>query len=469
MKMRHLFCHRTVLLSAIVLLVLSMLVLAVGAIDINESLMVEENNFCWNVDFDTMSSLTDNKGSTEYTLEKNGGSLKTFEDETVFSVLNGSCAYFINDTNGALKEHDVFFVEADMYYDAYPTSTGGTQTPENYPMSFVTWMPKTSSTAAYAYKSIRINHEGYLCTGNDPLNKPEQITDVQLPLKQWFNIKFIVDPANGESDVYLDGNLVLTYSLGGALSDWYSSKIRFFDSRYSYSVYMRNVSVYSNNDYRIGLSKEQTADYIAYQTTGIEKKIVDGVLRKCFNLRVVSGLNSLEYNDTGFDISVVYTKNGETFSKQHDVNSTKVYGSIYSGKILVDASELDAEYLSAIAIGDIDAECERIEFIVRPYTTKNGMRKYGDSSILKWNGETSDSYPVFEYVENFIQYTMDVTEDTHTRYGMTDIFGDSTLVELKNNGTKSACTRFAYFKFDFSTLSEPAIERLKSGERMCFE
>ena len=445
--------------------------LNIQAVDIN-GVEEKKEDFLWQLDFNQMSSLTDNKGSEDYSLEAKNAKKVTLEGQSVLSISKTSGYYYIRDTKNQLNTYDTFCIEADMYYESYPVSASATaeQTPSNYPMSFVTWMTKSSSASSFSYRSIRINDEGYLCTGNTPEENPEQVTNVKLPLGEWFNIRFLVSPSNGSCEIFLRGESVLVYSLNGAVKNLSESVIRFFDNRYKYSVNLRNVSVYSDNNYRIGFVEEDAADYIAYQTTGIEKKKIDGVEKNCFNLRIVSGVNTLEYSKVGYHVSAIYTKGGEEYQKQFEVSTRTVFDAIRSGGIFVPAQELDAKYLMAVSIGDVEADCERIEFVIRPYVMADGIKKYGESAILVWSGEKDSSgYPALNYADSYLEYTFEASEDTYTKQSNADNFGSSSLVELKNNGKSSTYTRNAFFKFDFNELNDLGRLRLSSGNRIYFE
>jgi len=452
-------------------LVASVAVFPIQAIDITEE-EEETDNFLWQIDFDQMSSLTDNRGNSQFKLSLNytsTASLVDFDDRKVLQIKNSNNAYFINDVGNILDDYKTFYVEADMYFEAFPSGSSGADTAESYPMSFVTWMTQNEGTSSVQYRSIRVTHDGYLSTTNNPAADPDGVSDVQLPLKEWFKIRFAISPQTGSAEIFINGSRVLTYAPGSP-TNMISSKIRFFDSRYKYSVYLSNISVCSDNNYRIGYVKEETADYLAYQTTVPENKTINGVKKNVFNLRMLAGLNSLEYNNTGYHVSVIYHKNGETYETMRDLSTDMVFESVKSGNIWVPAEDYGVKYLVAIAIGDIETDCDRIEFIIRPYTTKDGLKKYGDAAILVWGGATdAEGYPVLEYSDRYVEYTMNVTTDTNIKRNNGDNFNSANLVELKNNGTSSTTTRYAYFRFDFSELSDKALNKLLTGGEIFFE
>ena len=189
-------------------------VVPASALNINEMPVEEEvEKFVWSVDFKNMRDITDNGGSDEYTLSGGGAVLTDFEGEKVFNIAQKGYLY-INDTDCILDNYPTFYVEADMYFHSYP-SGDGEENPQNYPMSFVTWMTQTQGSTSTSYRSIRINYQGYLCTGNSPNENPEQLTSVKLPLKEWFTIKFAISAETGYSQVYINGEKVLCAANGG--------------------------------------------------------------------------------------------------------------------------------------------------------------------------------------------------------------------------------------------------------------
>ena len=469
--MNRIFLRIPAFLLCFLMLFSSIALFPAQAIEITED-ESDVKSFLWLVNFENMSSIYDNKGSTEYSLSinsSNHASLVTFDGRRALQIKDTSNAYFINDVNNILDDYKTFYVEADMYFESFPTGSSGNDTAESYPMSFVTWMTQNEGDSKTSYRSIRVTHDGYLSTTNDPANHPDLVSDVQLPLKEWFKIRFAISPQTGSAEIFINGESVLTYAPGSP-TNMTSSKIRFFDSRYQYSVYLSNISVCSDNNYRIGYIKEETADYFAYQTTVPENKVIDGVKKKVFNLRILAGLNSLEYNNTGYNVTVIYKKGDETHEAMKDISTDMVFEAVNSGDIWTPASEYEFKYFVAIAVGDIEADYDRIEFVIRPYTSNDGIKKYGDPAILVWGGATDkEGYPVLEYSNQYVEYTMNVSTDLNIKRNVDTNFNSATLIELKNNGTSGTTTRYAYFRFDFSTLSESALSKLMSGKQIFFE
>ena len=344
--------------SLAVLLAILMMVgmmVPVSAADIED---VSMPDFLWELDFNDMTGMLDNGGSDEFSLQapasNNRIAMTEFQGDKVLGIKNASGQYYVVDENNILDKYDTFFIEADMYFESYPTSSSGT-TPNEYPMSFLTWMTKNNSKDGnYAYRSIRVDADGYLCTSTNA----ESRTEAKLPLGEWFKIRFIVSPLSGMCEVQLNNQSVLSYKIGTPIN-MAESIIRFFDVRYSYSVYFRGISVYSNSSYRIGLVDEVSADYVGYQTTKVE----DGK----FDIRMLAGVDSLDYSGTGFVVTTLYEENGNIKAKEKDISTLTVYESVKTDGATVSATELGSKYLVALPIEDIDAEKGHVEVVIRPY------------------------------------------------------------------------------------------------------
>ena len=440
--------------AVLALVMVCSMIVPVAAADIEE---VSIPDFVWELDFDKMTNLTDNRGSDEYELQTPGSgnfvTMTEFDGRKVLGIKQSRGQYYIVDSNNILDKYDTFFIEADMYFESYPTADAGTS-PNDYPMSFLTWMTKNKTKDGnYAYRSIRVDAEGYLCTAA----KPDARTEAKLPLGEWFNIRFVVSPLSGMCEVQLNNQSVLSYKLGAPV-DMAESIIRFFDVRYNYSVYFSGLSVYSDSSYRIGLVDEVSADYVGYQTTEIHDD--------AFDVRMIAGLDSLDYAATGFVVTTLWENNGDIQAKERDIDTLTVYESLKANGKTVTAAELGSKYLVALPVEDIDATKDHVEIVIRPYVKKNGVRTYGDAIILMYMGEKNGNYPVLESAARSVEYTASASDDTHIRRGLADNFGDKVTMELKNNGETSSYTRDIYMKFSFS---ENAVKKVLDSSRIYLE
>lgn len=447
------------LLAFFMTLIMLSSVLAVfpaSAVDINEELLPD---FLWELDFNKMSDAFDNRGSTDYTLE--GKNIKILEahGKKALGVVNGNCQYFINDVNNLLNKYDTFSMEADMYFESYPSGEAGGKTPHQYPMSFMTWITQ-GDTGNATYRSIRIDDEGYLCTGTDPENKPEQRTSAKLPLGEWFNIRFLVSPLTGSCEVFINGQKLMTHKIGSP-KVLAKSQVRFFDARYNYTAYFSNISVYTDSNYRIGLTKENAADFVGYQTTKVENN--------SFDLRLVSGIDIDDissYNTAGFAVTTLWHEKGKQIAKEQKYTSSQVYESLLADGENVSAAELGSKYLAAIPVNDIPTNKGTVEIVVRPYVRKNGMSTYGKGITLIYSGGEKNGYPTLNTVGSSVEYTSTPSDDTYVRIGTLENFGSDTNLVIKQSGNRDSYTREVFMKFSFSDVG---IERLLASSRIYLE
>ena len=414
-------------------------------------------DFLWELDFNKMSSINDNMGNPQYTIDGYNVALGEIHGKKALGITNANGQYLIKDTGNIINQYDTFSIEADMFFEKFPEGTNSSgQNPNEAPMSFMTWITQDAGKDTFSYRSIRINADGYLCKG---AKLEDRI--VQLPLGEWFNIRFLINPKSGLCEIFVGGVKVLDHKIG-APNNMVSSQVRFFDVRYNYSVYFSNISIYSDSSYRIGLKKEQAADYLAYQTTKAENG--------AFDIRLVSSIDIEDitaYNNTGFKITTLWTEGGKIVAEERDVKSTVVYDAITANGKSISASELGARYLAAVPIEGIPTDKGNVEIVVRPFVKKDGIRKYGEAIILIYSGDEKDGYPVLGVGNWSVEYTAYPSDDTFVRYGgNTDNFADSLSLELKNTGDDSPFKREIFVKFEFS---ETALKKLLASNRIYFE
>lgn len=443
------------MLSLTVILCMALGMIGSVAVDIEDE---PAPDFLWELDFDKMSSIDDNMGNPGYTIESKNLELVEAHGKKTLGINDGNCVYFINDTVNILDDYDTFSIEADMFFEKYPSGLNSEgKSPNEAPMSFVTWVTQNEGSTSISYRSVRINSDGYLCTGYGADSK----TDAKLPLGEWFNIRFLLSPTSGLCEVFINGQKTLSYKLGSP-TNMIMSKVRFFDTRFNYSAYFSNISVYSDSSYRIGLVREQSADYLTYQTSKPENGR--------FDLRLISGINIEDittYNNTGFNVVMLWRENGEVVSLEKDLKTVTVYEGFLAGGRSVSAAELGASRLALITVDGIPTDKGNVEIIVRPFVRKNGLRKYGESVILTYSGDENNGYPVLTQGQRSVEYTAYPSDDTFVRCGANEEnFGQSATLELKNSGAGTPYTREIYVKFKFS---ETALKKLLSSSRVYFE
>ena len=452
------------LLLALLMLSGSFVAIPTAAVSLNEEVETMDD-ILWELEFDKMADATDNLGSTEYTLSKGDGvDLYEMGGQKCLGIKSSSSNYYIEDTNNVLKEYEAYYIEADMYFESYPSGESGGKTPRTYPMSFMTWMTYGDSKDPQ-YGSIRIDDEGYLCTKASEGTRLSETA--KLPLNEWFNIRFVVSPAHRRCEVFINHESVGDYTLQMVKRDNISrSRVRFFDTRYEYSVYFKNISVTSDSDYRIGLTKEPSADYLGYQTTKIENGT--------FDIRFLSTMSSMDYHTAGYTVYRL-TDNGQNIMTLEDIITSKhVYESVNQngGANTAKASDFGAKYLSAISMEDISAD-QNAYIVVRPWVMLYGVKTYGTPRKLLYSGVVKDGYPVLTVADFATQYELSASDDTyvggkHRDSADTSIHGSETVLDVKNaaNSYLSNYTRQAYVKF---TIPDKAVDIIGSAYRIVLE
>ncbi len=468
MKMKTMSKSFLAILLTVLMVCGSIVCMPVSAVTLNEEEGPED--FLWELDFSKMENVYDNLGNADYTLSDKGTDV-TFSEidgQKVMGVTNTNTAYFIDDTRNILKEYDAYYVEADMYFDAFPTGGDDKQNPRNYAMSFMTWITGTG-TGSDSFGSIRVDDEGYLCTATGEGKRMS--STAKLPLQQWFNIRFILSPSTRQCEVFINGASVGSYGFNmKALDSITKSQIRFFDTRYSYSVYFKNISVTSDSGYRVGTTKEDTADYIGYQTTKPEGGK--------FDLRAIAGVSSTAFNCVGCTVYELNRVNGEVVAKSHEALSGVVYESLKqtdaSGNVIsVKAADLGAKYLAAIVIEDIPVPDDGSTIIIHPWAMKNGVKVYGAPKQMNLGDDTKDGYAVLSEITGASKYYLNASDDTYIggKYMNSSdqtIHGSEEIIGMKNgvDGGVSKYDRQSYYKF---TLSDEAKKILAAADSIRFE
>ena len=455
---------------------------ASAANGLNDAPVQKPADILWDVDFNEMSSKTDNKSSTEYTLTSTSmfslGTSPTDSTKKVLTINNSSGNYRILDSGCRLDDYANFSVEFEMYFKQFPSgnkSTSDATVANDYPLSLVAWLTKTPSSTSYTFRALRIDGDGYLCTAADSVSR----TNIQLPLNQWFSLQLSVDPAVGTYRVTVtteqeNGLKVETFAssfpTGQNVTE---SLIRFFDGYYKYSACISKIQVYPS-DSASSTTKENGSDYYGYQTTPIAE---DGT----FDVRFLSALDPTTFSDNGegvsntiaqagYELTAVWKENGEIKSDIQTIYTPSVYHAIRAdGETF---SHPDGDYIHAIALRGVDSSISRIEFVIQPFTTAlDGTRVFGDGAILVWSGEIDDKgFPVLAPSERTAPYLAAPSDDTFVGF-QTNVSntgdetrpnGSRTIMYLKNgSGTQS--DRAMYVQF---ALSDIGISRVSSSHRI---
>ena len=468
-----LFRTVTALLS-LLMIVSCFVALPAAASDLNED-VTQLENFSWMVDFSTMSSLTDNKGSKDYTLTATSAfklaTSPTDSTKKVMKVTNSTGNYRVMDTNDALVDYTSFTIEAEFYFEQLPTGTKGNDgvtTANEYPVSLLTWV----TTSPSQFRSVRLDADGYICTSANATSR----TALQIPLKEWFTLRLCLEPSSGLYNCTMitkDGEQSFTSSFADGAGAT-GSFVRIFDGYYKYTAYVSYVSVTTSSK-PATITKEDSADYYGYQAKAVKNNKFDIRLLASLSkesFAATRAIKSDRFIEAGFEVTAIWEEDSEIRSSTQRVATSTVYSSIVAdGETYTLPND---DYIVPLVVKDVDATLSHVEFVVMPYTILiNGEKLYGDRMVLTWEGKLdSQKRPVFTATENTSLYTLQPSDDTFVGFqksvgtaGRDESTPNGNMNELyiKNQKGESATDRMAYMKF---TFSDAGIDRLENATQI---
>ena len=77
-------------------------------------------DFLWELDFNKMSSINDNMGNPQYTIDGNTVTLGEKHGKKALGITNANGQYLIKDTGNIINQYDTFSIEADMFFEKFP-------------------------------------------------------------------------------------------------------------------------------------------------------------------------------------------------------------------------------------------------------------------------------------------------------------------------------------------------------------
>ncbi len=363
--------------------------------------------------------------------------------------------YWIYDTNNILPDYEVVTISADFYFDSFPSGTTSDSSDITYtcdPNGELPLMTKSVLSWAGNYDGLRIDSEGnlYSSTGLS------SALGAKLEKQTWHNIQLIYSKFSDKTEIWLDGKRIATTSVTFRKT---AHGFRFFDGRYSYTAYVKNINISaSDTPYRTGIVKEESSDFLSYQTT---KPAADG----SFKLRIVAGVNSLMYDTFGYKV-LVLTKDegGNTVSKELVGTDNKAYSSFFGGSTKYSIQDtFGYPYACLATVENLDANSDYTELVIFPYTVSSSDNKiYGTPISLVYTGAKDESgYPLFSSVKT-TQTKLLPTDDTYISGIQKDIVRGAALqFDIRNVVSEASdkMYRAAYFKF---TIPKATVDRLDS-------
>jgi hypothetical protein len=395
-------------------------IMAVGCICVPAMAAEATEAFTWRIDPTAMSSITDNGGSADYTLTASGVTLTSVSkggyDGKAIYIKDGQ--YTLTDTGHLLSQYPAFELSGDFYFDSFP---GGTFTEKGitysvdptdanfYSQSFIAWVRATSASGSgSSYEGIRMDSEGNLYSGSNV----STALDVKLEEDTWYNIKLVFSVTEKVCDVKVNGKTVALISLG---SNYDSKNIRFYDRRFDYDTYIKNLTVITYaEEYEVVGVVEESADFISYQTTKPEGGR--------FDMRVIAGLDGLDYKNFGYDVYLVNKDaNGDPVVREYSEVGCTVFSSIYGGDVEYSIKDnFGYEYACLMTLQNLDVTSSYTELVIRPFAMgKDGNKKYGKATILLYVGEGESGYPEFRVAgdqESSLPYELNLAKIKNKGY-----------------------------------------------------
>ncbi len=438
---------------AFVALVITILVstLAVGIMTSSAA------DFTWNL-------LTDTEAGYRVFDMHSAYDRKTEADGTVYMENRGDkCgALYIYDDNNILGTYRGFTLEGDFYFDSFPTGLrDGQYTPEERPLSFLCWIYNDATTGkATTFNALRIDSQGYLYTGAGSAD----ITETQLELNTWYNIRCAFLPTKGICEVFINGEKAFDFSYTRFNEKKHvSGSVRYFDGYFNWSAKMKNLYVKTDSNYTMELVREEAADYLGYQTSKPENGT--------FSARMIFGVNSDQYRKVGYEIyRMEVDADGVPFARQISADTCEIYTDINGGgKSYNVKSAFSYNYAAAITVSGLPEKPRDggMELVIRPYVEGfDGIRRYGVATKMLYKGQKDAAgYPVFSPVNDEV-ISVVASDDTYIYNGGTaanaDYSANSQLM-VRNKGSKDLY-RAAYYKFTLDAKSVEALYTANSAK-----
>lgn len=390
------------------------------------------------ISLDTAEMTHSGKFDTVHPIDSNfswqlGGS-SNFRERTVGGY-TGTVMYMapgmfvINDINGILADYEAVSVSFDLCFESFPDASSAANPARDdfKPQSVLCWLGSS-------YDGIRIDSEGNLYSNTTTSSK----LDVTLETNQWYSIKLVYSLSIQKLELWINGERV---SIAPCYPRNVSESIRLFDASTTYTVDLKNIEIAATEEfYYCGMEKEDSSDFISYQTTK-----PDGEGR--FNLRVLAGINSIDYKSFGYRV-LLLTKDGAV--RELTGTDDKVYSAVHGGETEYSIKEnFGYEYTCLATITNLDANSDFTELVIFPYTiSMDGDKLYGTPMSLTYTGETNaNGFPLLRESNQAIDLTP--SDDTYINeaYNSTSYGTDQSFI-IRNSGSYSSdWYRAAYFKF----------------------
>ena len=118
-------------------------------------------------------------------------------------------------------------------------------------------------------------------------------------------------------------------------------------------------------------------------TNGVATEIIGSQTRTVagdgtFDVRFVSGIDTLYGNTVGFEITAEYTDSDGSYTKTSEISSSNVFGQITENSMEITADDLNSNYLATVAVYGIPNNIT-VKFTIKPFVARAGIKCYGAS------------------------------------------------------------------------------------------
>ena len=265
--------------------------------------------------------------------------------------------FCFDDTDDILSSN-VFEVSYDFYHTAQPSSN----------IHMLKLWAGTQEFSTMVYWGGQLMIADMTVAGS---NRKSADVKTYLALNTWYNLRVRFNFVEGYYEVYVNDRLIHVQDIAEVYPDLDLNAMT--DLHFEiHNHYNANVKGYHFIDnVRVNTVDSAQPNFEGIRLFGIQQH------NSANAIRVIAGVTSLNYSNVGFTFELL-DENGIGWRKVDDRITNTVYTSIVAGGETVSAAELGCVYFVMAIIEDVHSEGT---LCIRPYTTNNYVRNYGEDAI----------------------------------------------------------------------------------------
>jgi hypothetical protein len=203
----------------------------------------------------------------------------------------------------------------------------------------------------------------------------------QIDGEGFAEVAILVDDENSTYTLYVNGRLAY-YMYNNEALPCVNMPMHFMDTTVEFSEdFIRLLEISSlkyadsilDVDY---INVRSMSNGMSTEIKGAQTRVEAGTLG--YDVRFISGIDSLYAGKVGYEITAEYTGDGAAQTKTDDISSDVVFSSVKAGEETISAEMLDSEYLSVVSVFDIDSDVT-VKFTIKPYVDRGGVKIYGEA------------------------------------------------------------------------------------------